>query len=154
MPYRVSFGYTNQNGVVKTSNFERYTASVNIAPSFLQDHLKVNANLKGMYAKNRYADGSVIGTAASYDPTQPVYSDNEIHQKYFGGYSQWYISAFDDKGKNTLNDSEWNYYKNSQAAYNPVASLIKRMTGLLLRLWWVIWNWTIRYMDWKICVCT
>ena len=41
MPYRVSFGYTNQNGVVKTSNFERYTASVNIAPSFLQDHLKV-----------------------------------------------------------------------------------------------------------------
>lgn len=123
MPYRVSFGYTNQNGVVKTSNFERYTASVNIAPSFLQDHLKVNANLKGMYAKNRYADGSVIGTAASYDPTQPVYSDNEIHQKYFGGYSQWYISAFDDKGKNTLNDSEWNYYKNSQAAYNPVASL-------------------------------
>lgn len=123
MPYRVSFGYTNQNGVVKTSNFERYTASVNIAPSFLQDHLKVNANLKGMYAKNRYADGSVIGTAASYDPTQPIYSDNEIHQKYFGGYSQWYISAFDDKGKNTLGDSEWNYYKNSQAAYNPVASL-------------------------------
>ena len=30
MPYRVSFGYTNQNGILMTSNFERYTASVNL----------------------------------------------------------------------------------------------------------------------------
>ena len=81
MPYRLSLGYTNQNGIIKTSNFERYTASLNLAPSFLEDHLKVNANLKAMYAKNRYADGGVIGTAASYDPTQPVYSNNEVHQR-------------------------------------------------------------------------
>lgn len=51
MPYRVSFGYTNQNGIVKTSKFERYTASVSLAPSFFEDHLKVNANLKGMIAR-------------------------------------------------------------------------------------------------------
>ena len=38
MPYRVSFGYTNQNGILKTSNFERYTASFNIAPSFFDNH--------------------------------------------------------------------------------------------------------------------
>jgi iron complex outermembrane receptor protein len=117
MPYRLSLGYTNQNGIIKTSNFERYTASLNLAPSFLEDHLKVNANLKAMYAKNRYADGGVIGTAASYDPTQPVYSNNEVHQKYFGGYSQWYIDG------SSLGDSSWEYYKNGQAAYNPVATL-------------------------------
>ena len=64
MPYRLSLGYTNQNGIIKTSNFERYTASLNLAPSFFEDHLKVNANLKAMYAKNQYADGGVIGTAA------------------------------------------------------------------------------------------
>ena len=124
MPYRLSLGYTNQNGIVKTSKFERFTASLNLAPSFFEDHLKVNANLKAMYAKNQYADGSVIGTAASYDPTQPIYSDNPIHQKYFGGYSQWYIKTPVKDGVNSLGDNgSWEYYKNSQAAYNPVATL-------------------------------
>ena len=36
MPYRVSFGYTNQSGIVKTSNYQRYTASINVSPSFLK----------------------------------------------------------------------------------------------------------------------
>jgi len=35
MPYRVSVGYTNQNGILDTSNFERYTGSFNLSPSFL-----------------------------------------------------------------------------------------------------------------------
>ncbi len=122
MPYRVSLGYTNQSGIIKTSNFQRYTASVNVAPSFLEDHLKINVNAKAMYAKNRYADGGVVGSAAFYDPTQPVYSDSEIHKNYFGGYQQWYIPSAVD-GSNTLGDSSWAYYKNSQAAFNPLATL-------------------------------
>lgn len=31
MPYRVSLGYTNNQGILKTSKFERYTASVNLS---------------------------------------------------------------------------------------------------------------------------
>ena len=72
-PFRVSIGYTNQNGIIKTSNFERYTGSFSIAPTFFDDHLKINANLKGMIAKNRYADGGVVGAAATFDPTQSIY---------------------------------------------------------------------------------
>ena len=30
LPYRVSLGYTDDNGIVKTSNFRRFTASVNL----------------------------------------------------------------------------------------------------------------------------
>ena len=48
MPYRVSFGYTDQNGILKTSNFQRYTGSVSLTPSFFQDHLNVNLNGKGV----------------------------------------------------------------------------------------------------------
>ena len=47
MPYRVSLGYTNQQGILKTSSFERYTASVNLSPSLFDEHLKVNFNAKG-----------------------------------------------------------------------------------------------------------
>ena len=72
MPYRVSLGYTNQQGILKTSKFERYTASVNLAPSFFDDHLKVNMSAKGMIAKNRYADGGAVNAAVWFDPSQSV----------------------------------------------------------------------------------
>ena len=117
MPYRVSFGYTNQNGIVKTSKFERYTASVSLAPSFFQDHLKVNANLKGMIAKNRYVDGGAVGSAVSFDPTQSVRSDDPYHQYYFDGYFQWNTDA------SSLNDDTWKRTFNGNAPGNPVALL-------------------------------
>ncbi len=117
MPYRVSFGYTNQNGIVKTSKFERYTASVSLAPSFFKDHLKVNANLKGMIAKNRYADSNAVGSAVSFDPTQSVRSDDPYHQYYFDGYFQWNTDA------SSLNDDTWKRTFNTNAPGNPVALL-------------------------------
>ena len=117
MPYRVSFGYTNQNGIVKTSKFERYTASVSLAPSFFEDHLKINANLKGMIAKNRYADGGAVGSAVSFDPTQSVRSDDPYHQYYFDGYFQWNTDA------SSLNDDTWKRTFNGNAPGNPVALL-------------------------------
>lgn len=117
MPYRISFGYTNQNGIVKTSKFERYTASVSLAPSFFEDHLKINANLKGMIAKNRYADGGAVGSAVSFDPTQSVRSDDPYHQYYFDGYFQWNTDA------SSLNDDTWKRTFNGNAPGNPVALL-------------------------------
>lgn len=117
MPYRLSFGYTNQNGIIETSSFERYTASLNIAPSFLNNRLKFNGNLKAMYAKNRYADGGAIGAAVTMDPTQSVYDTRDDYQKYFGGYFQWTTSGA------SLNDPAWGLTTNSLAPGNPVSTL-------------------------------
>lgn len=115
MPYRVSFGYTDQNGVVKTSNYQRYTASVNLAPSFLDDHLNFNINAKGMYSKTRYANaGSAIGSAIFMDPTKPVYDVDKDNG--FGGFWQWGSTA--DWG-----DTAWNTNINTYATGNPVAAL-------------------------------
>ena len=115
MPYRVSFGYTDQNGVVKTSNYQRYTASVNLAPSFLDDHLNFNINAKGMYSKTRYANaGSAIGSAIFMDPTKPVYDVDKDNG--FGGFWQWGSTA--DWG-----DTAWGTNINTYATGNPVAAL-------------------------------
>ncbi len=116
MPYRVSVGYTNNQGIVKTSKFERYTASFNLSPSFLNDHLTFNINGKGMIAKNKYADGGAIGAALYMDPTKPVTADNDIYNKYFGGYTQWYSGA-------EYGDASWPYTSNRNATSNPVAML-------------------------------
>ena len=111
IPYRVSAGYTNQDGIIKTSNFERYTGSVNLNPSFFDDYLKLNLNAKGMIINNRYTDGGVIGSSASMDPTQPVRSDDPAYDT-FGGYWQWYVT-----------DATIGITDNSQATNNPVALL-------------------------------
>jgi iron complex outermembrane receptor protein len=117
MPYRLSFGYTNQNGIVRTSRFERYTASLNVSPSFLDSRLKFNGNLKLMHAGSRYADDGAIGAAVSMDPTHPVRSDGDEYRKYFDGYFQW------TSGGASLNDPEWSLTNNSLAPANPVSLL-------------------------------
>lgn len=89
IPYRVSVGYTNENGILKTSNMERTTASISLNPKFFDDKLSVQFNVKGIYVKNRFADTGAIGAATEFDPTQPVYADS----KYGNGY---YMSSKSD----------------------------------------------------------
>jgi iron complex outermembrane receptor protein len=117
MPYRFSVGYTNNQGIVKTSKFERYTASINLSPSLGEDHLKLNINAKGMYSKNRFANTDAMWQARQMDPTKPIKADNDIYNKYFGGYAQWYSPA------SYPGDTEWVWGYNRNATGNPVASL-------------------------------
>ena len=82
LPYRASIGYTNQDGILKTSNLERETAAIGLDPTFLDNHLKLNINVKGVMTKNRFAETGAIGSAVYYDPTRPIYDSN-------GNYSTW-----------------------------------------------------------------
>jgi len=87
LPYRVSVGYTDQNGILKTTMLKRATASVNLSPSLFTDHLKINFNFKGSEAQQRFAnEGGVISDAVNFNPTVPVYSGNS--SKY-GGYFEY-----------------------------------------------------------------
>lgn len=90
LPYRVSLGYYNQDGILRTDNAERYTGSISLTPSFFKDHLKVNVNVKGSLNNNRFADQSAIWGASTYNPTIGVYSGNNT----FGGYNE----AIDNTG--------------------------------------------------------
>lgn len=117
LPYRISLGYNYNDGILKTSNFQRFTASVNLAPSFFDDHLKVNITAKYMNGKNRYADtGAAIGGALSMDPTRPVYGDDSMYD-VFGGYYQ------NAQATSDFSDPNWKYTANKNTAQNPVAAL-------------------------------
>jgi iron complex outermembrane receptor protein len=116
LPYRVSAGYNLSNGIIKNSWMRRTNVSVNLAPTFLDDHLKFNITGKYMNEKNRYIDsGSAIGAALGADPTQPVYDDSEVGQ-FFGGFYQPSQSA-------SVSDPNWKYYPNPNATQNPLAYL-------------------------------
>lgn len=81
MPYRASVGYTLNNGAVKGSQMQRVTASLNLNPSFLDNHLTFNINAKGMYIYNQYEPG-ISGAYLDKDPTQPIYSDGNLTNIY------------------------------------------------------------------------
>ena len=127
MPYRASVGYTLQNGAIKTSQMQRVTASLNLSPSFLDNHLNFNINTKGMYIYNRYPAG-VVGAALSMDPTMPVKGEavnangdvlvaQNVLDRWFDGYYQRVVTP------SGYNDDAWPYTTNAQTTGNPAAAL-------------------------------
>lgn len=131
LPYRVSVGYTSQQGILKNSDYNRYTASVNLNPSLLNDHLNLNLNAKGMYSKAKKADTGAIGNAVSFDPTQSPYNftsqrdialleaNGGVQQTLnnFGGYFNWLTSA------SAYNNPQWPFTRFNDAPANPLAQL-------------------------------
>lgn len=108
LPYRLSLGYMNQDGIIKTNNVERTTVALNLNPKFFDKHLDISFNVKGTYVENRFKEDGAIGAAVVFDPTKPVYDQN--FSKY-GGYWEWLQS---------------NGNPNTNATKNPVSMLNQR----------------------------
>ncbi|MFB9845034.1 SusC/RagA family TonB-linked outer membrane protein [Mucilaginibacter ginsenosidivorans] len=89
LPYRLSIGYLDQDGVLKRDNLKRTTVALNVNKAFLNNSLKVDLNLKGTYTDRLFANQGAIGAAVGFDPTQPVYSGNDN----YGGYFEWLLNG-------------------------------------------------------------
>lgn len=118
LPYRLSLGYTDQKGVIKTSDFKRYTAALNLNPSFFDNHLTLNLNAKGMYAETCYPNYGAISDAFRFDPTQSIYDNSTEAKKHYAGYFQWKTT-----GGITDIDTNYDTTSNNLAPANPVAAL-------------------------------
>ena len=115
LPYRLSIGYTDQNGIVRTNEFRRTSVGLNLTPKFFDNHLSVTANVKGTLTDNRF-NASVIGASQFFDPTQAVYDYSAIGDKV-GNYWEWFLP--DSNGNRTDKI-------NVNGTPNPVASLAAR----------------------------
>jgi TonB-linked SusC/RagA family outer membrane protein len=112
IPYRVSVGYLNQDGILKTDNLQRATGSIALTPMLFDNHLKIDINVKGAYSESDFAQQGAIGSAVRFDPTQAV-SDAK------GDYFEW---------------KQANGTYNSLSTPNPVAQLNQNhSTGKTLR---------------------
>ena len=100
MPYRVSAGFLNNDGTLKTTNMNRGSFGFNLTPTLLNDRLTINLNGKGVFTHNSFADEGAIGQAVKYNPLKPVYNED-------GKYHYWMNSGL----------------PNSMALLNPVAQL-------------------------------
>jgi len=88
LPYRVSIGYTGQDGILKNTDMQRVTGSINLNPSLFNNSLKVDVNLKAMSTNQNFGDQGAIGSAINMDPTKPVMDSNPVSSKT-AGYFQW-----------------------------------------------------------------
>jgi len=114
-PYRVSLGFTDDNGILKTTNLQRNTMAIALDPTFFNNTLKVSLNLKGVYQKDNFGNTGAIGGATSFDPTQPVMNGNTA----WGGYFTWVdLTANLPNGK-----MDPNGHPNDIGPSNPVALL-------------------------------
>nr|WP_321411004.1 SusC/RagA family TonB-linked outer membrane protein [uncultured Carboxylicivirga sp.] len=84
MPVRFSGGYYNQDGILITDNAQRLTGSLNVSPTFLDDHLKFNVGIKGATNQNTFANTGAIWGGSTMNPTIPVYSG----LSEYGGYTE------------------------------------------------------------------
>lgn len=109
LPYRLSFGYTEQNGIVKTNEFRRTSVGLNLTPKLFDKHLSITANFKGSMTENRFPAG-VIGAAQYFDPTQPVH-DYSSNGDQVNNYWEWWLAS------GTLN---------TNGTRNPLGSLYGR----------------------------
>jgi TonB-linked SusC/RagA family outer membrane protein len=85
IPYRVSYGYTDQQGILKTTSLKRNSINLNVNPNLLDGDLKMNFSVKASHIISDFGDAGAVGNAISFDPTQPVHTDDEE----YGGYFSW-----------------------------------------------------------------
>ena len=108
LPYRVSGGYLSQEGVLMTDLMNRGTVSLNLSPSFLDDHLTINLNGKGVFTDNNFANQGAIGAAVRMNPTHPVYDESA------NGLNGFFVHRGADGKVNTM------------AVQNPVALIMEK----------------------------
>ena len=116
LPYHAEISYTNNNGIIKTSKMDRVTMGFNLSPKFFDNHLSVNANVKGYYIRNNFGDAGALSSAISFDPTHPVRSNEPIVSGN-SGFQYLYNGYYEVHNNGTLNDN---------AALNPIGLLEQR----------------------------
>lgn len=83
VPWKASAGYNSTNGIVETTVYKRLTTSLQIAPELFKKHLSLFA---GIFYNNRntvYDEWNAYRNAIFFNPTLPVYENNEYGNYYF-----------------------------------------------------------------------
>ena len=105
MPYRASLGYTDQQGTLVGSTYDKGTLDLSLAPNFFDKHLTLNLNAKGVFTYSNYADSGVVGNAAFFNPTQDPYfrdENGDIDYTTTNGYFNYGTGRGENFTPNTL----------------------------------------------------
>ena len=108
VPFRWSLGYNRDAATLKQGDNNRYNTDLSLSPKFFDNHLAVNANVKGIYQNTDWANTGAVGDALAFDPTKPVRNTD-------GKYWNWYNNGQPNSlsSTNPLSDL-YEYYNNGK----------------------------------------
>lgn len=114
VPFRASLGYNLDQATMKVGDNQRANVDVSLSPQFLDKHLSVNLNVKGIYQRTNWA-ANTVGSALAFDPTKPVYFNEDV-------------MAADGTTVLLPKGTLWNWYgvtgdPNTMASTNPLCGL-------------------------------
>ena len=95
VPFRFSAGNKHEQGLLRRHQLDRYAASLNLSPSFLDDHIQLELNSRFVHTDNFFADQSAIWASAQFDPTKPILSGDTA----YGGYYETLFAAGGNAGR-------------------------------------------------------
>ncbi len=70
--YRLSVGYLNQDGILKSTTVERISLGMNYGQQLYDNRLNLHANIKGSRSYDQFTPNGVLYNAAQMGPSQPV----------------------------------------------------------------------------------
>ena len=70
-----SLGYYKNDGIIKTTNFDRFSARINSDYKILKDYVTIGENFTLSRTSEVAAPGNYIESALQYNPLLPVYND-------------------------------------------------------------------------------
>lgn len=126
---RLSASYDDQQGIVRNSGLKRLTTRANLGQKLFNDKLKLEANITYSNTKNTYAplsnnagyQGSLLGAALQFNPTNPVYNkDGSFFQPGDQRNPAQMLAYFDDRDVNNR------FLTNLSATYQITPSLSYR----------------------------
>ena len=134
LPYRVSYGYTDQQGILKTTSSQRNSLNINLNPTLLHGDLKLNISAKGNHTATNFGEPGAVGSAVAFDPTQSVYSPADTQ---YGGYFSWLSKGITNGTSNPV--AQLNQTDNRSTANRIIANvqaeyMIRFVPGLKLNV--------------------
>ncbi|MDB5119589.1 MAG: SusC/RagA family TonB-linked outer membrane protein [Sphingobacteriales bacterium] len=123
--YFMSFGYSGQDGLVKSSGFQKYSGRIN-AEQTIKPWLKVGTNTSFTKSKDDLVDGKVFGVARAANPLLPINRDT----LYLAWGNNWDINMENPFNSMRIesNTSKSRIFSSNYINANPIKGLNIRST--------------------------
>lgn len=106
--YRVTGGHNKQEGVLKNSDYSRWTGNINLNRMLFNDHLSLNLGYNTSRTDHEFANEDAFAQAIIFDPTQASSSKNNIQStEYNTGFNYHPLWILDNSG-NGVDQRNWN----------------------------------------------
>ena len=108
--YYASFGYANEEGMVKAADFQRYTYTLGFDAD-INKWIKANAKFSGT-TSDRHVNGASLSTAAAARPDIPAYNEDGslyLHPYISGGKVYYVKNPIIEMTENTTTYSQDNF---------------------------------------------